>query len=1131
MAAAEAPGELAELRRCVRDLAALAALPVVWSTGNSTRVVESLAEALLGMLRLDFIYIRFRPRELAGGVEVGRLSGRPSAAKEAGSLGELLSPWLDGSRSPTELPPLPGCGAGLRGLVIPFGLDGGKGLIAGGSDRAGFPCESERLLLRVAANQASVILARHSGETHRENLLLQVEAERKRLSDVFERAPAFMCLLSGPDHVFTLANEHYRQLVGWREIQGKPVHEALPEVAGQGFIELLNGVYRTGETFVGHDMLVRLQQKSGGEPEERYVDFAYQPMRGPDGAVTGILVQGVDLTEHKRAQAELRAKDARLQLLMDNVKDYAVVITDAVGTIVEWAAGAQRITGFAAGEAIGGSVDLLFTDDDLARGQPALERRAAETSGRTEDMRWHLRKDRSRFFADGVTSPLYDDQGRLQGFGKIFRDVTTEWQARQDLARVTQESERRKRLYETILGNTPDLAYVFDLDHRFTYVNEMLLEMLGKTWDEAIGKSFLELGYEPWQAALHDTEIEQVKTSRKPVRGETPFTGTSGRRIYDYILVPVFGPDGEVEAVAGTTRDVTERKLSEEEMGRILEAEKRRAALLARVAQASRAMNAVLSVDAISRVLAEEARSIIGAHQAVASLSVDADFAQAISAVSLSDKYARYRSFDAQPTGAGIYAQVCRTNSSLRLTHDELLRHPAWRGFGQYGNDHPPLRGWLAVPLVGHGGRNLGLVQIGDRLEGDFTEEDQAILEQLAATAAVGIENARLYDSLKEQDQRKDEFLAMLAHELRNPLAPIRNGLEILRATGSRDQRVSATREMMSRQVGHMVRLIDDLMDVSRISRGKLTLKLEKVALRDVVDAAVEANRPLIDAGGHTLEVDLPESRIEVEGDLTRLAQVLGNLLNNAAKYTPDSGRISLSARREGGSAVVTVRDTGMGIAPDMLPKVFELFIQAGRSIERAQGGLGLGLALARRLVEMHGGTLDASSPGPGLGSTFTVRLPASGQADVAAQGAGEGEAGQQSRPVGTLRIMVVDDNVDAAETFGVILDLLGHQTRVAHSGPEALEIAPGFVPEVVFLDIGMPGMSGYEVVQHLRAMPNTASSTIVAVTGWGSEADRMRAQKAGFDHHLVKPVETSAAQAILHAVSSRLSSTTSSPH
>jgi CheY-like chemotaxis protein len=210
---------------------------------------------------------------------------------------------------------------------------------------------------------------------------------------------------------------------------------------------------------------------------------------------------------------------------------------------------------------------------------------------------------------------------------------------------------------------------------------------------------------------------------------------------------------------------------------------------------------------------------------------------------------------------------------------------------------------------------------------------------------------------------------------------------------------------------------------------------------------------------------------------------------------------------------------------------VFELFIQAGRSIERAQGGLGLGLALARRLVEMHGGTLDASSPGPGLGSTFTVRLPASGQADVAAQGAGEGEAGQQSRPVGTLRIMVVDDNVDAAETFGVILDLLGHQTRVAHSGPEALEIAPGFVPEVVFLDIGMPGMSGYEVVQHLGAMPNTASSTIVAVTGWGSEADRMRAQKAGFDHHLVKPVETSAAQAILHAVSRRLSSTTSSPH
>jgi PAS domain S-box-containing protein len=965
--------ELIELRRSVRDLAALAALPVVWSTGNSTRVVESLADALLGMLRLEFVYIRYGATPGGREVQVGRLAKRPSAAGESEMLGGLLEPWLIGDRSPETLPLLPGCSPALRGNVMTFGLDGASGLIASGSARPRFPSDSDQLLLRVAANQAAVILARERAEAERGRLLLEVEAERRVLSQVFERSPSFMCLLSGPDHVFTLANEHYRRLVGGRELLGKSVREALPEVQSQGFIELLDDVFRTGEAYAGRDVLVKLRNSPDAPEQHRFVDFTYQAMRGADGSITGVMVQGVDLTERKLAEAELRAKDARLQLLMGNVKDYAVVMTDASGTVVEWAGGAGRITGYEAAAAIGRPVDLLFTEDDLARAQPERERRIARETGKAEDARWHRRRDGGRFFADGVTAPLYDELGNLHGYGKIFRDATAEWKTRQKLAHVAK---------------------------------------------------------------------------------------TSG------------------------------------------------------------AMNAVLSVEAITKVLTEEARAVIGAHQAVTSLTPGDDGARAISTVSLSEKYAHYRGYEAAITDDGVHAEVCKTNQPMRLTQEELVRHPVWRALGATAAQRPPMRGWLAVPLMGHGNQSLGLVQLSDKLEGDFTEEDQAILQQLAATAAVGIENARLYDSLKEQDRRKDEFLAMLAHELRNPLAPVRTGLELLRHTGPTDKRSVDTRNMMSRQIGHLVRLIDDLMDVSRISRGKLALKEETLRLKDVIDSAAEVAGPLIQAKHHEFRVELHEPQLRLRGDLTRLAQVVGNLLNNAAKYTATGGTIVLTAQRLHGKAVIHVQDNGEGMAPEMLPKVFEMFTQAGRSMERAEGGLGIGLALARELVKMHGGSLEASSPGLGSGSTFTVTLPIAAEAQLTTV-AGGPLAPEQAESHG-LRVMIVDDNADAAKTFATLLAMSDHETAVAHSGPQALELAGSFRPDVIFLDIGMPGMNGYEVARQLRSRPDTKAVTLVALTGWGSETDREHAHQAGFDHHLTKPVEVEVACSILDQLARR---------
>ena len=500
--------------------------------------------------------------------------------------------------------------------------------------------------------------------------------------------------------------------------------------------------------------------------------------------------------------------------------------------------------------------------------------------------------------------------------------------SQQDEDQALAAAERQMRLYEAILTNTPDFAYVFDLQHRFTYVNDALLNAWGKTWEEAKGKNCLELGYEPWHAALHDDDIETVVRTKAPIHGEVPFqaAGTKGRRIYDYFFFPVFGPDGTVEAVAGTTRDVTE---------------------------------------------------------------------------------------------------------------------------------------------------------------------------------------------LREADRRKDEFLATLAHELRNPLAPIRNALHLMRMQGI-DSAQPQLRDIMERQVDHLVRLVDDLLEMSRITTGALELRPGRVELSSVVRNAVETSEPLIAAARHALEVFLPEEAVWLEGDAVRLAQILANLLSNAAKYTPDGGALSLHTRQENGTVVITVRDNGVGIAAESLTRIFEMFGRDQRSDARGKGGLGIGLTLARRLAELHGGSIEARSEGRDRGSEFVVRLPIVAAAPPV-------RAERLAPPaLDPMNILVVDDNRDGAASLGMILRALGATVRVVHSGPDALEVFDQQKPSVVLLDIGMPGMDGYEVARRLRAGRRSAKTSLVALTGWGQEEDRRRVRDAGFDHHLVKPADLNALQALLSEIGRR---------
>jgi signal transduction histidine kinase/DNA-binding response OmpR family regulator len=416
-------------------------------------------------------------------------------------------------------------------------------------------------------------------------------------------------------------------------------------------------------------------------------------------------------------------------------------------------------------------------------------------------------------------------------------------------------------------------------------------------------------------------------------------------------------------------------------------------------------------------------------------------------------------------------------------------------------------------------------LQIGEQLVGAFAlgyagrePRDRGMLEELAGRAAIALENARLYRSLEREiarsreaeeglqdaNRRKDEFLAMLSHELRNPLAPIRNAVELMRRVGSNEQRIVMARDVIDRQVTQLARLVDELLDVSRISQGKIALKKEPIELSKIITHSIETVRPMIDTREQRLAVEMTARPVWVMGDFARLSQVLANLLNNASKYTPEGGRITLLANADHGFATVTVEDNGTGIERELLPKVFELFVQGERGLDRSQGGLGIGLTLVKRLVELHQGKVEAESPGPGKGATFRVTLPSISAVQPHAPAAPRPDAA--SAQVYGRRVLVVDDNFDAAESTAAFLRLEGHEVKTVGDGAEALASVPVFAPHVIVLDIGLPGLDGYAVARQLRERGDTSHMLLIAVTGYGQREDRERAMEAGFDYHFVKP-------------------------
>lgn len=462
------------------------------------------------------------------------------------------------------------------------------------------------------------------------------------------------------------------------------------------------------------------------------------------------------------------------------------------------------------------------------------------------------------------------------------------------------------------------------------------------------------------------------------------------------------------------------------------------------------------------------------------------------------------RACDEDP-GILLVAEEALFEGGLRELEAALSRQPPWSDLPvllltRYGADSPTatraLQALGNVTLLERPVRPATLISAA-RAALKARERQYQIRAHLA-------EQRRTEESLREADRRKDEFLATLAHELRNPLAPIRNSLHIIRLSGIGDPASEQVCEMMERQVGHLVRLVDDLMEVSRITRGIVQLRVEPVELAAVIRSAVEASRPLIEASHHQLAISLPADPVIVDGDAVRLSQVFANLLNNAAKYMNEGGQIWLQARLQGDKVHISVRDTGIGIPRDMLPQIFNMFTQVERSRRQAQGGLGIGLTLVRTLVEMHGGQVRADSQGVDQGSEFVVTLPLGKEAIVAS-----GSTPEERVPVLPKgRVLVVDDNRDAAESLGRLLKLLGADVCVVNDGPSALELLRTYRPTVVLLDIGMPGMDGYEVARRIRQRSEGRDLMLIALTGWGQEEDRQRTSQAGFDHHLIKPAD-----------------------
>jgi PAS domain S-box-containing protein len=643
-------------------------------------------------------------------------------------------------------------------------------------------------------------------------------------------------------------------------------------------------------------------------------------------------------------------------------------------------------------------------------------------------------------------------------------------------------------------------------------VNQATLRLFGARTKTELMQSLHDVFVAETATVFRD-ELIAIAEGRATFEAEETVRTLQGERREVLINVAFPSADTGFERVLVTLIDISDRKAAEQ-------AARQDAEIMETLNRVGLTLSAEWDLERVIQTVTDAATKISGAEFGAFFHNVTNEDGESYMLYTLSGAPREAFEKFGMPRNTAVFAPTFAGERAVRV--DDITRDPRYgKSAPHYGmpKGHLPVRSYLAVPVVSRSGDVMGGLFFGHSAVGVFTERAEQLVSGIASQAAVAIDNARLHEQraqlierLSESDRRKDEFLATLSHELRNPLAPLRNSLHLLRL--SRTAAASGqVHEMMERQVDHLVRLVDDLLEVSRISRGTFELRKQRVDVAAVIRNAIDTSDPLILAGGHQLRTSIPETPLWLEGDPVRLAQILSNVLNNAAKYTEPGGRIALVVERRDDMAVIRISDTGIGIARDALPRMFEMFSRGSSTTARGQGGLGIGLALARRLAEMHGGTITASSEGVGKGSQFEVRLPL-----AADQGAPQ-PAPRTEAPIGAPRILVVDDNRDSGDSLSMILQAIGAEVRVARDGPEALAVFASYDPAVVLLDIGMPGMDGYEVARRIRGGFPERHPTLVALTGWGQESDRQKAESAGFDHHLIKPADIGVLRSLLAAI------------
>jgi PAS domain S-box-containing protein len=947
--------------------------------------------------------------------------------------------------------------------------------------------EAERSLQQANAELERRVEER-TAELVRANAALQKERDRFRITLA---SIGDAVITTDPSGQVTMLNPVAEALTGWpgKEAIGRSLDVVFPIANGATGAPAENPIARVMRegTVVGLANHTVLTARDG---TKRPIDDSAAPIKDEDGQTQGCILVFHDVTEKRQAERALVESEQRFSRFMQQVPGLAW-IKDLKGRYV--------FANDAALRAFRRSREQLYGQTDAEVFSPATAAQFVENDRRALESGTGVSIIEALEHDDGVVHvsvvnkfPISgpDDQSTL--LGGIAIDITERRQAEKAL----QESEEKFRL---MADNIPPMAWMARPDGSVFWYNRRWYDYTGTTPEQMEGWGGQSVHdplerprvMERWHASLDQGE---------PFEMVFPLRGADGKfRTFLTRIVPLRGADGAIRYWFGTNADITEIKATEEGLRQRIER-------LRLLHESAAHLLYADNPDGMVRGLFERVKDHLGVDTYLSFMVTEAEDAlQMESCAGIPEQEAAR--ITRLEFGQAICGTVALERRPLAVDHIQQSDDPKVQLVKRLGID-----AYACNPLIAED-RLLGTLSFASHTRDHFNNDELEFIQTLCHYVTVAYERLRLVKELRDADRRKDEFLAMLAHELRNPLAPIRNALQILRMRNADGVTAERAREMMERQLQHLVRLVDDLLDVSRIMRSKIELRKEVADLRQVVERAVDIAQPILDAHGHKLSIVSPPEPLLVEGDSVRLAQVVANLLNNAAKFTERSGRIWLNLERQGTEAVLRVKDNGVGISPGLLPKIFELFVQGDRSIARTQGGLGIGLTLVKRLVEMHNGTVAAFSAGEGKGSEFVVRVPVVAAADERRDAGNGDDAAIQAR---RRRVLVVDDNADAAESLALFLRMRGHEVRTTYDGPSALEMMPGYQPDLVLLDIGLPGMDGYEVARRIRLMPEGRSVRIVAVTGYGQDEDRRLAQEAGFDQHLTKPVDPEALESLI---------------